>query len=211
MARTAESFKRRDARFRQLPTVLVVCEDLRSGKNYLEDAAVFFRANAKVEIIHCGVTHPKGIVEYAIERQKKFDKVFCAIDRDTHDSFDEALRLAEPHQKIQVIASFPCFEYWLLLHFGYTRKPYTGSGKHSAGDLVGAALRNKPGMENYTKSGARGYFQLLNGRPFEQARQLAPRILKDATDSGDRNPSTEIHLLMDEFEEIAKPKLITSS
>lgn len=205
MARTADSFRRKESRFRQLPTVLVLCEDLKSGKTYLEDAALHFRANAKVEIAHCGVTHPKGIVEHAIGRQSKFDKVFCAFDRDTHESFDEALRLADTHPKITIIASYPCFEFWLLLHFGYSRKPFARSGRHSAGDLVSIDLKEKPGMENYRKSGAAGYFQKLLGEPFNEARRQAPRVIADVARSGDPNPSTQIHLLIDEFEQLAKP------
>lgn len=206
MARTADSFRRKESRFRQLPTVLVLCEDLKSGKSYLEDAAIYFRANAKVEIAHCGVTHPKGIVLHAIERQNKFDKVFCAFDRDSHESFDEALRLADTHPKITVIASYPCFEFWLLLHFGYSRKPFARSGRHSPGDLVSMDLKEKPGMADYQKSGAAGYFKKLIGQPFNDARKYAPRVIADAQKSGDPNPSTQIHLLIDEFEQLAAPQ-----
>jgi len=46
----------------------------------------------------------------------------------------------------------------------------------------------------------------LAGEKFENARKHAPRSLKDAIKMGDKNPSTEIHLLMDEFEAISKPK-----
>jgi hypothetical protein len=34
---------------------------------------------------------------------------------------------------------------------------------------------------------------------------LAPKIIEDVAISGDPNPSTEIHLLMDEFEILSKP------
>jgi len=61
-------------------------------------------------------------------------------------------------------------------------------------------------MADYNKSGLRGYFQRLAGEKFENARKHAPRSLKDAIKMGDKNPSTEIHLLMDEFEAISKPK-----
>lgn len=208
MARNAGSFKRRDSRFKQQATVLVLCEDIKSGKKYLEDAALHFRSNAKIEIAHCGVTHPLGIVQQAVARQNFFDKVYCAIDRDTHESFDDAIRLAHNHSKIEVIASYPCFEYWLLLHFGYTRKPFSRSGKRSAGDNLGAELRQKPGMEDYQKSGSRGYFKILSGAPFELARKESPRALADALKNGERNPSTEMHLLIDAFEALSKPTLI---
>lgn len=47
---------------------------------------------------------------------------------------------------------------------------------------------------------------MLIGEPFDNARKHAPRSLQDALKSNDRNPSTQIHLLIDEFEAIAMPK-----
>lgn len=207
MARDAKSFKRKEPRFQPIPSVLILCEDLKSGKRYLEDAAQYFRSNAEVDIVHCGVTHPLGIVEEAVERQKKFDKVYCAIDRDTHESFDQALLLANKHEKIQVIASYPCFEIWLLLHFGYTRKPFTRSGNRSAADCVSAALRKKPGMNGYEKTAKIKYFNELLGGPFSTARDQSPRVLADAIANQEFNPSSEIHLLIDVIEHLSKPKL----
>ncbi|MEJ8666039.1 RloB family protein [Pseudomonas sp. LP23] len=208
MGRDAKSFKRKDPRFQPLPTVLILCEDLKSGKRYLEDAAIHFRSHAKVDIAHCGVTHPLGIVEEAVERQKKFDKVYCAIDRDTHASFDQALLLAKRHEKIQVIASYPCFEVWLLLHFGYMRKPFSRSGNRSAADCVSAELRKKPGMNDYEKAANVKYFNQLLGEPFTTARAQSPRVLDDAIANRELNPSTEIHLLIDVIENLSKPESI---
>ncbi|MHC8340808.1 RloB family protein [Pseudomonas sp. HLT2-19-2] len=206
--RTVQLFDRKKSRFKPQPKVLILCEDSKSGKRYLEDAAFHFRANAQVEIAHCGVTHPSGIVESAIARQKIFDKVFCALDRDTHLCFDRAINLAKSHPKIKVIASFPCFEFWLLLHFGYNRKPFAPAGRKSPGDLVAMSLRDQPLMGGYEKGENVSYFDLLKGEPFNTARTLAPRILLDVANSGEPNPSTEIHLLMDEFETLSRPQPI---
>lgn len=208
MGRSANSFDRKGSRFKPQPKILILCEDSKSGKRYLEDAAFHFRANAQVEIAHCGVTHPSGIVERAIVRQKNFDKVFCALDRDSHLCFGRAIDLAKHHPKIKVIASFPCFEFWLLLHFGYNRKPFAAVGKNSPGDLVSKSLREKPNMEKYEKGKDTNYFAQLLGEPFQKARTLAPKILEDVAISGEPNPSTEIHLLMDEFEALSKPQPI---
>lgn len=208
MMRSTKSFDRKKSRFKPQPKVLVLCEDSKSGKRYLEEAAFHFRAKAQVEIAHCGVTHPSGIVERAIARQKCFDRVFCALDRDTHLCFDRAIDLAKPHPKIKVIASVPCFEFWLLLHFGFNRKPFRTVGKSSPGDLVAKSLREKPNMDKYEKGKDISYFALLLGEPFQKARVLAPKILEDVAISGEPNPSTEIHLLMDEFETLSKPQPI---
>ncbi|OYQ20688.1 hypothetical protein B7L09_11660 [Pseudomonas mandelii] len=208
MARSIRLFDRKAPRFKPQPKVLILCEDSQSGKRYLEDAAFHFRANAQVEVAHCGVTHPSGIVERAIARQRDFDKVFCALDRDTHLCFDRAVDLAKPHPKIKVIASFPCFEFWLLLHFGYNRKPFAAAGGKSPGELVTKSLRGQPLMENYEKGKNVSHFDLLLGEPFQRARSLAPKIIEDVAISGEPNPSTEIHLLMDEFETLSKPQPI---
>jgi hypothetical protein len=188
--------------------VLVLCEDLKSGKIYLEDAAVHFRTNARIEIAYCGVTHPLGIVEEAIRRQRDFDNVFCVIDRDAHESFDAALLTVGAHKKIRVIPSYPCFEFWLLLHYGYTRKPFHRTGTSSPAEALSQYLKTKEGMGNYHKSGAKGYFTFFLGQRFDQARRLSPRVLQDAIESKEMNPSTEIHLLLDVFEQLSNPRRI---
>lgn len=206
MARSAASFKRSDSRFKPQPTVLVICEDSKSGKQYLDDAKHHFRIDVIVEIAHCGKTDPKGIVTEALGRQGKFDEIFCAIDRDTHETFDEALILAKTSKKITVIASYPCFEFWLLLHFGYSNKPYTPVGKDSAAYRLIRELRTRPGMSNYDKSANESIFRLLLDR-LPTARKNAEKVLNDAIICGDMNPSTKLHELLDAFEKLSKPQL----
>lgn len=208
MGRNATSFNRQKSRFKPQPTVLVICEDTKSGKRYLEDASRHFRVNISVEIIHCGNTDPKGIVTEAISRQGKFDRVFCAIDRDTHKNFDEALNLVKASQKVKIIASYPCFEFWLLLHFGYNRKPYAAAGNYSAADLLIKDLRTHPGLENYDKGKNLGIFELLLENRFAEARNIAPKVLAEAIASEEMNPSTTLHELLDFFEELSSPQKI---
>lgn len=206
MARSASSYNRPTSRFKPQPTVLVICEDTKSGKRYLEDAAIHFRIDVQVEIAHCGKTDPKGIVEEALRRQGKFDKVFCVIDRDNHPSFDPALLLASESDKITVIASYPCFEFWILLHFGYSRKPFTPVGNDSAGARVIKELRTRPGMNGYDKGAAESVFHALLEK-LPPARSIADRVLRDAINCGEMNPSTTVHELLDAFETLSKPQL----
>ncbi len=208
MARTAASFNRPKSSFKPQPKVLVICEDSKSGKRYLEDASKHFRVNILVEITHCGKTDPLNIVKEAISRQGKFDHVFCAVDRDTHKNFDEALNLAKNSKKVEVIVSFPCFEFWLLLHFGYNRKPYATAGKNSAADLLIKALRVHPGLEKYDKGEDMGIFQLLLSR-LAEARRIAPKVLAEAIANEEMNPSTRLHELLDFFEKLSSPQQVT--
>ncbi|MEI6708378.1 MAG: RloB family protein [Methylococcales bacterium] len=206
MARTPTSFNRQKPKLKPPPTVLVICEDTKSGKRYLEDASLHFRVKVQVEIIHCGHTDPKGIVKEAISRQKKFDQVFCAIDRDTHQNFGDALNLANTSEKIKIIVSYPCFEFWLLLHFGYRRKPYAAAGKYSSADLVIKDLLTHPCLKDYDKGKDQHIFNLMLENGFTEARRIAPKVLNEAIASGEMNPSTQLHELLDFFETLSKPQ-----
>lgn len=204
MARDANAFRRSSPRFLPQPTVLVLCEDSKSSKNYIENAAYFFRSNTKVDVAHCGVTHPSGIVEEAIRRKAKFDRIYCVVDRDEHKCFDRAVQLAKAQNKIFLIKSFPCFEFWLLLHYGYCRKPFSRSGAYSAGDNVSRELRKKDGMKGYDKGSGVDYFNMLLGERFDLARQVSPKVMADAVGSGENNPSTDFHILIDDLERLGR-------
>lgn len=201
MKHGADSFKRIGARFKPQPRVLVICEDSKSSKTYLEDASISFRAQAAVEFSHCGRTDPLGIVAAAIKRQRDFESVYCVIDRDAHQNFDAALALAADEPKVTVVPSYPCFEFWLLLHFCYTRAPNTAVGGLSAADRVIQELRTKPNMDVYAKGATKRLFEnLLPMLP--QARIHAARTLADAASDGELNPSTSLHLLLTELEKL---------
>jgi len=202
------AFERKKPSLKPQACVLVICEDTKSSLQYLNDAARHFRAYAEVDIVHCGKNDPLNIVQEAMERQRKFDHVYCAIDRDRHENFDEALALAQVNKKkISVIASYPCYEFWLLLHFQKTRKPYIGVGKNSSGDLLGKDLRKLAGMENYEKGSSENLFDRLIDR-LPTARQRAAQVMAEALNDGELNPSTQLHELIECFERLGKPQPI---
>ena len=208
MARKSSPFERKKPSLKPQPRVLVICEDTKSSLQYLKDAAHHFRAYAEVDIVHCGKNDPFGIVEEAIERQKNFDHVYCVIDRDADKKFDKALNLAKLHEKkISLIASYPCYEFWLLLHFQKNRKPYIGVGKDSSGDLLVKDLCKVKGMENYAKGSSENLFdQLLENLP--KARKFAAQVMQEALNDGEWNPSTRLHELIEKFERLGTPEPI---
>lgn len=198
-------FQRGGARFQAQPTVLVICEDSKSSKNYLDDVKVHFRAQLQVRVTHCGKTDPRGIITEAIRRSKSFDQVFCVIDRDEHPSFDQAVALVAGVPKVAVIASYPCFEYWLLIHFGYNRKPYTRAGARSPADCLIDDLKAKSGMEDYGKGNKVSPFQCLTLDQLKAARGHAVRALREAVEVSDFNPSTRLHELIEFMERLGAP------
>ncbi|MDY0978181.1 RloB family protein [Massilia sp. CFBP9012] len=207
MGRGASSFRRREASFVQQPKVLVICEDTTSGKKYLNDAKVHFRANALIDVANVGHTDPRGIVEKAIERQAKYDNLYCVIDRDTHPTFDEAMRLAGNQPKIEMIVSYPCFEYWLYLHFKYSRRAYANAKGLSPGQNMLRELKRIKEMAFYEKGDNLDLFEKLLPR-LKDAKDNAIRAEREAADVGEPNPSTKLHFLLDRFEQLGTPKAV---
>jgi RloB-like protein len=204
MGRKASSFARRPAKYKEQPRILILCEDLKSCRTYLQQAAQHFRCNADVEVAHIGKTDPRSIVTDAKRRRADYDSVYCAVDRDAHETFDEAVRSAGIPPLIGVIASHPCYEFWLLLHFRKTRSPFTSSGNRSAADNVSSALRREAGMDDYAKGKTEGLFDALLER-LPDARKRSTEVLSEAVADGSLNPSTRLHELIDRFESLQKP------
>jgi hypothetical protein len=173
--------------------------------DYLYDAARHFRANFQVEIVHVDKTDPLGIVSAAINRQNSYEKVFCAIDRDRHEGFNEALAMADLHKtKVRIIVSYPCYEYWLLLHFKKSRKPYVAAGGRSPGEVLVHDLQLEEGMAGYAKGGKENVFKKLESR-LQDAIERASQVLTEAGMDGALNPSTRLHELILEFKELGNP------
>ena len=176
--------------------VLIVCEGERTEPRYLRELTTRFRLGT-VRIEGSG-TDPRSVVDLARQLQirerrqgEKFDRVFCVFDRDEHQSFDDACQYANAI-RISLARSWPCFEYWLLLHFDYTRRPYARTGSRSAEQNCVNDLRER--LPNYEK-GRRGMFGELESL-LQVARCHAVRANLDAEATGDPNPSTEMHELV---------------
>lgn len=204
MARNSRSFDRGGAKFKPQPTVLVICEDSKSGKTYLQEAVSHFRATNNVKVEHCRHTDPIGIVKAAIKRKGDFDYIYCAIDWDDRPALAQAKTLTQQHPKIEVIDSHPCFEVWLLFHFSYSRSAYVREGNKSAADCLITNLKLLETFSAYTKGNPNGLFaKLISNLP--TAKTNAVRALNDAQVTNELNPSTKLHVLIEEIEKLSQP------
>jgi hypothetical protein len=121
--------------------ILIVSEGSKTEPNYFSEIRAAYRlhtTNVMVRPSELG-TAPIQVVQYAQELFEKgdrhrgiqaraFEQVFAVFDRDDHDSYFAALRLAESLDgklkndarqfiRFKAIASVPSFELWLLLHY----------------------------------------------------------------------------------------------
>lgn len=146
-AKAADKLERRKARRASYDKVLIVCEGEKTEPNYFNELINFYKLNtANVEVDGTCGSSPKSVFERALELYQQeerkgdsFDKVYCVFDKDSHDTYAETLiKIAKQKPKglFQAAISVPCFEYWILLHFHYSTKPYHAKGSSSIGNEV---------------------------------------------------------------------------
>ncbi|MBK6295202.1 MAG: RloB domain-containing protein [Rhodoferax sp.] len=98
------------------------------------------------------------------------------------------------HPKLRSVVSYPCFEYWVLLHFNYTRASLPSVGKRSCGKrMLDLLLTEWPG---YKKGAKNVYLELARQDLTDIAIDRAARARADADATGDPDPSTEIDRLV---------------
>ena len=174
---------------------LIVCEGEKTEPNYFDDLRVRGRIPGKVKGIG---ESPVGVVKHAIKLMKEHDyeQVWCVFDRDDFsvESFNAALQLAR-NNGIRVAYSNEAFELWYVLHFNYhqsatARRLYVGM----LNDLLGVPYE-KDRLDMYERLEIRQ----------ETAIRNAERLLKnyDPPDPARNNPSTTVHLLVQELNRFA--------
>lgn len=212
-AKTAKQLARRQASRASYERVLIVCEGSKTEPNYFCALVSDLELNsANVEIDGGCDSSPKSIVEYAkrlyIAEKKTgngFDKVFCVFDKDSHETYDDALiciQSMKPKGVFVSINSVPCFEYWLLLHFNFTTKPFEASGNGSS--CVNLIDELKKYLPDYEK-GDDNIYSDLSGQ-MERAIAYSKRALIQAEKSGSDNPSTLVHELVEYLQDLKKVK-----
>lgn len=127
--------------------ILIVTEGSKTEPLYLEEICAVHRlhsANVEVQPGQLG-TAPIQVVSYARQlfeegdlykgiRPRCFDEIYVVFDRDDHNSYFNALALAQSLDgklrnddkqpvKFKAIASVPSFELWLLLHYEDIQAP----------------------------------------------------------------------------------------
>ena len=221
-ARKASDLARKKASRAPYSKILIVCEGEKTEPNYfneLKDHLALNSANVMVSG-ECG-SSPVSVVNYAIqiyvaERSAgdPFDKVFCVFDKDSHETYQQALdKIAGKNQRLLdgivgskledifvATTSVPCFEYWLLLHFDYTSAPFQGAGSKSACDQLVGELRKY--MPDYQKGNESIFNQLLDKQP--KAMVFAENSLRAAEENANDNPSTRVHELIKELQGITQ-------
>ena len=214
-ARSNLESERKKAKRQQYDKILIVCEGEKTEPIYFDEIRVYYELDsANVEIDGRCDSSPISVVEYAYKEYLSskaqcdpYDRVFCVFDKDAHSTYSDALtRLdainseiekAEPrlNNVFTPITSVPCFEFWLLLHFNPTTRPFSSAGNKSAGARLIDEL--KAYIPNYKKSQKGLFLKSIEMGTLDFARENSRRIYDDSVRLGNDNPSTKIHNLVD--------------
>ena len=199
---------------------MIVCEGSKTEPHYLAELReVWGVPHSWVNIKPSEGSSPDRVVQtaeklYAEDAQMgdSFDQVFCVFDRDAHPTFSQAVQrtreLASNGKPFKAITSTPCFEFWFLLHFGYSDAPFARAGKKSVGDVVVSHFKTKAGLTQYGKA-QRGMAAQLQGK-LAAATQHAAKLRHSATKTQiydpqiHANPWTNVDELVQHIQSLKK-------
>lgn len=125
------------------------------------------------------------------------DKIYLLIDTDVNANkqkqIDEAKKICD-ECGIELITSTPSFEFWYMLHFGYTTGPYTSSKD------IKRKMKKK--IDDYTES--KDVYPIIKDNT-DEAMDCAERVEKfhkqngRKIDSEDANPHTSAYRVLKEI------------
>ena len=202
-----KSVKRRPSHRSPQKRVLVVCEGEQTEPLYFKALKNRLRLSTLTLVVKAtkGVD-PRTLVNIAkneSRREKRngerFDFVYCVFDRDSHPQFEEASNMARA-RGFKLARSWPCFEFWLLLHFEFVMAPYAQSGSVSPCDACIRDLRKH--IPDYSKGDQTTFNNLLD--LLEEAIVNGYKAAAEAAATGESNPSTEVHELVVHLQDLSK-------
>ena len=145
--RPITSFRRREENTRKSrERILIVCEGDKTEPKYFESLRAEFKLGTVI-VVEGGEwgSAPISVVDYALSRDERvsrrrktrqkgqtseppFGEVWCVFDVDQHESFHRAVDKARANG-LELVVSNPAFEYWYLLHFKETDRPFADASE----------------------------------------------------------------------------------
>lgn len=194
------------------PKILIVCEGGKTEPDYLNEIKNMYRlanviviypsnsGSAPISVVACAIAKNNEQVEL-YGNSAKFEKVFCVYDTDEHKSLKDAELLIKENDGFTAIISNVCFEYWLLLHYTYTRSPILRQGSKSAAEICTSKLKKY--ISKYDKAKIQEYFPDLFLK-LKTAIEHSRKSLADAEMTESPNPSTNMHELIIFLQSLSK-------
>lgn len=207
--RQANQLERKAGKRASYDRILIVSEGSKTEPFYLNEIRANYRlSTTNVQVQHSQFgTSPLKVVEYAEHlfvngdeakniQPRAFEQVYVVFDRDDHDSYHNALAKAESlddklknedkqRVKFEAIASVPCFELWLLLHFEDVLAPLHRTEVYQ---------RLRQYLTEYDKGQPGHYAQTQQN--LDEAKRRAEHLAELTTAHNADEPYTDMHRLV---------------
>jgi len=208
-----DKYKRREAFKEPRKSILIVSEGSKTEPLYFNSLKSNLRlAMVEVEIVGEGAA-PINVVDHAIELREErkrlarksvtkteYELVYCVIDVEApvpHESLARAIDKAKGN-KLDVILSNPCFEYWYILHFRKTSSPFSSSQN------VKSTLRQIHSAYNESDT---TIFKVIHDKTsdaIKHSKEVLKEQHNDTKDLSNCNPSTHVHKIVEYLQNTAQ-------
>ncbi|EOH7148436.1 RloB family protein [Campylobacter coli] len=192
----------RKARRKENEVILIVCEGKKTEVDYLRQLKDYLKLNnVRIDIFSSKNPSPLKVVKFAKEKSEEYfyNKIYCVFDKDTHLDFNEAKQKCEKYN-FEAIISNPCFEFWILLHFEYTTKPF---GTNSPCNKL-----NNTCLKKYIKNYSKDYdFTSIIKDKLNIAINNAQKANKEAKSNNYTSSYTFMDKLAFKFQELNNKKI----
>jgi len=210
--RNTSSYKRREGSKEPRKSILIVCEGSKTEPIYFNSLRSNLRlAMVNVKIVGEGaaaITVVDRAIELREERKRlaktsltrtEYEIVYCVIDVEAPkaESLSRVVNKARGN-KLEVVLSNPCFEYWYILHFRKTSAPFNTSQDAKS------ALRRE--HRAYCESDTT-IFDVVYPKTadaIKHSKEVLKEQHNDAEDLSDCNPSTHVHRIVEYLQNAAK-------
>lgn len=204
---------RRNAPTRQTrKRILIVCEDTESSTTYLKKLVHYFKlATADIKVVGVG-QDPSNILKKGkdeIDKNEDYDIAYFVFDRDSHAHYKNIVKNinGSKYKRVSLtsITSYPCFEFWLLMHVSNSTTQYDDG--ISPCQKLTKELKKYQIFKTYDKGNFFDKQQNFDAviQHMDTAKQNAKIVLNNV--DGDRhfqNPHTLIHEVVEQLEKMAK-------
>lgn len=193
-----------------IPKILILTEGY-SEEIYFKQLKKALKLNT-VEVKKSNYTDALRIIEEAIgygeksiEQKNEYNYIFCVFDLDTvkNKHFISEIssynnRYKKENSIIYPIITYPCIEFWFILHYDCYDAPFIVKGNHSVGDIAKKEFKNYD--SNYHETNESSITILVKN--YNTAIYNAKRIVSKQEQSNSFNPITNIQQLVTLLDDI---------
>lgn len=201
LSKSSAKFTRRVGTRELLQRFLIVCEGEKTEPNYFRAFRQALGTAVDVAVEGLGY-NTLSLVREAMKLKdpNKYDQVWCVFDRDSFpaQNFNEAIKLAE-RSGIKPAYSNEAFELWYVLHFAYMSQALDRSR------YIEILSENQNLGARYQKNSVSMYKE-LESKQLDAIRNAEHLLAThDHRSPANENPSTTVHLLVQELNKFRRP------